>query len=158
MHFFWRRVYMIWIIKTDRQTDRKRCIWWAHHAICTGGLKNLGWNNIVNFWCDPLRDISFSFASNFINSSPSCNLPIHTKTFKKRMHTILNFLNIFNWLRMCQGVRPFFSPKIVNFLVFCVKMHQLGHFHTAKKQCPAMYSTARIVLPAIHEYTPDTNS
>ncbi len=61
------------------------------------------------------------------------------------MHTILNFLNIFNWLRMCQGVRPFFSPKIVNFLVFCVKMHQLGHFHTAKKQCPAMYSTARIV-------------
>ncbi len=24
--------------RTDRQTDRKRCIW-AHHAICTGGLK-----------------------------------------------------------------------------------------------------------------------
>ena len=24
---------------TDRQTDRKRCIW-AHRAICTGGLKN----------------------------------------------------------------------------------------------------------------------
>ncbi len=39
------RIYLlseIWIIiqwQTDRQTDRKRCIW-AHRAICTGGLKN----------------------------------------------------------------------------------------------------------------------
>ena len=27
--------------QTDRQTDRKWCIW-AHRAICTGGLKNIG--------------------------------------------------------------------------------------------------------------------
>ncbi len=38
---FWDMNYCsVWILVKSRRTDRKRCIR-AHHAICTGGLKNV---------------------------------------------------------------------------------------------------------------------
>ncbi len=46
---FWDMNYFLLLLvksrqqMTDRQTDRKLCIW-AHRAICTGGLKNAIWH------------------------------------------------------------------------------------------------------------------